>query len=322
VGPEIFTPESARAFGAFIGRRYADAPIIWILGGDRPIESDEQRLVVRAMAEGVRAGDGGRHLMGFHTWGPHSSSEYVHDEPWLDLHMCQSGHKRNRENWRFIEADYALTPTRPVMDAEPGYEDSQDDIGNLDGGYLDDYEVRKPLYWSLFAGAHGHTYGCWPIWCMWRPGLPPIFARRPWYEALHLPGSHQVRHARNLLLSRPFLERIPDQSLIVSDAGAGTYHVRATRDAAGRYALIYIPATRPAPFGAADRTPAAVELDLTPLSGQQLAAWWYDPRTGVAQSIGVIPKEARASFRPPDGGPDWVLVLDDVSCAFPTPGAH
>jgi hypothetical protein len=192
VGPEIFTPENARAFGAFIGQRYAGAPIIWILGGDRPIESDEQRLVVRAMAEGLRAGDRGRHLIGFHTWGPHSSTEYVNDEPWLDLHMCQSGHKRNRENWRFVEADYARTPIRPVMDAEPGYEDAQDDIVNLDGGYLDDYEVRKALYWALFAGAHGHTYGCWPIWCMWRPGLPPILARRPWYEALHLPGSAHV----------------------------------------------------------------------------------------------------------------------------------
>jgi hypothetical protein len=149
-----------------------------------------------------------------------------------------------------------------------------------------------------------------------------MLARRPWYEALHLPGSGQVRHARDLLLSRPFLDRIPDQSLIASDVGAGTYHVRATRDASGRYALVYIPATRLPQFGAADRTPAAVELDLTHLSGQQLAAWWYDPRTGVAQAIGVMPKQARASFSPPAGGPDWVLVLDDASCAFPAPGAH
>jgi hypothetical protein len=58
------------------------------------------------------------------------------------------------------------------------------------------------------------------------------------------------------------------------------------------------------------------------LSGTQLAAWWYDPRTGVAQTIGVIAKEARASFSPPSGGPDWVLALDDVSCAFPAPGAR
>lgn len=321
VGPEIFTPENARSYGELIGRRYAERPIIWILGGDRPIESEEQRLVVRAMAEGVRAGDGGRHLIGFHTWGPYSSSEYVHDEPWLDLHMCQSGHKRNRENWRFIEHDYALTPTRPVMDAEPGYEDSPDDIVNLDGGYLDDYEVRKALYWSLFAGAHGHTYGCWPIWCMWRPGLAQILARRPWYEAMHLPGSAQVGHARDLLLSRPFLERIPDQALVGSDAGAGTYHVRATRDAAGRYAMVYIPAAR-RQVGTTDSASAGVELDLTRLSGERLAAWWYDPRTGIAQSIGYVAKSERASFTPPVGGPDWVLVLDDAACAFPRPGAR
>src|SRR5262245_9909205 len=320
VGPEIFTPENARTYGLWLGKRYADAPLIWILGGDRPLESEGQRAIIRAMAEGLREGDGGRHLTTFHTWGPHASSEYVHDEPWLDFHTCQSGHKRNRENWRFIEADYARTPTRPCMDAEPGYEDAQDDIMNLDGGYLDDYEVRKSLYWALFAGAHGHTYGCWPIWCMWRPGLPAMLARRPWYEALQLPGASQVQHARALLLSRPFLSRIPDQSLIASEVGAGTYHVCATRDTEGSYALVYIPALPLPSFGAGDRTPAVVELDLSQLSGQQLAAWWYNPRTGVAQAIGIIAKQGRASFTPPAGGPDWVLALDDVASGFPPPG--
>jgi hypothetical protein len=308
IGPEIFTPESAHAYGAFLGRRYADQPIIWILGGDRPIETEAHLAIVRAMAEGLRAGDGGRHLITFHTWGPHASSEYVHDEPWLDFHTCQSGHKRNRENWRFIEADYERVPTRPCMDAEPGYEDAQDDIMNLDGGYLDDYEVRKSLYWALFAGAHGHTYGCWPIWSMWRPGLPPMLARRPWYEALQLPGASQVQYARALLLSRPFLKRIPDQSLIVSDVGSGTHHVRATRDAEGSYALIYVPSGKP------------IELDITRLAGERLASYWYDPRTGVARLISVIQKQDRLSFTPPAGGPDWVLVLDDAAGDFPAPG--
>jgi hypothetical protein len=315
VGPEIFTPENAHAYGAFLGRRYAQRPIIWILGGDRPIETEAQRLVVRAMAAGLRAGDGGRHLLGFHTWGPHSSAEYVHDEPWLDLHMCQSGHARNSANYRFIEQDYARTPTRPVMDAEPGYEDMPDGLHTLDGGYLDDYEARKALYWALFAGAHGHTYGCNSVWQMWRSGRRPLLhARRPWQEALQLPGAAQMRHARDLLLSRPFLDRVPDQSLIVSDPGTGSYHVRATRDAQGRYALIYIPALKPAPLGTR-LSPAPVQLDLSHLSGKQLMSWWYDPRSGVARSIGVIDPEARVSFTPPDGGPDWVLVLDDVSSA-------
>lgn len=319
MGPEIFTPENARIYGEFLGGRYADSDLIWILGGDRPVETEAHRLIIRAMADGLRAGDGGSHLIGFHTWGPHSSTEYVADETWIDLHMIQSGHLRNRENWRTIEADYALTPSRPVMDAEPGYEDSQNDIVDLQGGYLDDYDVRKAMYWSLFAGAHGHTYGCWPIWCMWRPGLPPILARRPWYEALPLPGSRQVRHAKALLLSRPYFERVPDQSLVASASEPGTYHVQATRDASGRYVMAYIPATRTRNFGPTE-PPGSVVLDLTSMSGAELAAWWFDPRTGIASSAGDVPRGNRVRFTPPLGGPDWVLVVDDAACGFPPPG--
>ena len=159
-------------------------------------------LILRALAAGLREGDGGRHLITMHTWGPHATSEYVHDEPWLDFHTCQSGHARNSANWRFIEADYARTPTRPCLDAEPGYEDMADGIRNLDGGYLDDWDCRKALYWSLFAGAHGHTYGCNPVWQMWTPGREQmLYVRRPWYEAMYLPGSGQMQHARALLIA-------------------------------------------------------------------------------------------------------------------------
>jgi hypothetical protein len=36
-GPQIFTPENARAYGGFVGARYRDAQVIWIMGGDRDI---------------------------------------------------------------------------------------------------------------------------------------------------------------------------------------------------------------------------------------------------------------------------------------------
>lgn len=310
-GPEIFTPENARIFGRFLGKRYAQAQLIWIVGGDRPTENETHRLVVRALAEGLREGDGGNHLITMHTWGQHSTSEYVHEEGWLDFHTCQSGHARNSENWRFISEDYNRNPTRPCMDAEPGYEDMPDNIQNLDGGYLDDWDARKALYWALFAGAHGHTYGCNPVWQMWRPGRQPvIWPRRPWYEAMHLPGSGQMQHARALLLSRPYLDRIPDQGLIASNVGSGTHHAQATRDQNGRYALVYLPAGDP------------VELNLESLSGAELCGYWYDPRSGSALFLGVFPRQERMSFTPPGGGLDWVLVLDDASCGFPAPGSR
>ena len=39
VGPEIFTAENAAIYGEWLGRRYMDAGIIWILGGDRPVDT-------------------------------------------------------------------------------------------------------------------------------------------------------------------------------------------------------------------------------------------------------------------------------------------
>src|SRR5688572_1841769 len=55
-GPEIFTPENARVFGEFLGKRYKDKPIIWMLGGDRPIEKPVHTEIWRAMAAGIEAG--------------------------------------------------------------------------------------------------------------------------------------------------------------------------------------------------------------------------------------------------------------------------
>ena len=91
-GPELFTPETAETYGRWIGSRYAAKPIIWILGGDRPVENDQHREVIRSLARGIQAGDGGRGLITFHPTGGQSSSAAFHDDPWLAFNMRQNGH--------------------------------------------------------------------------------------------------------------------------------------------------------------------------------------------------------------------------------------
>ena len=59
----IFTPENARTYGRFIGKRYKDKPIIWILGGDWTILREEERAIVNEMAAGMKEGDGGNNIM-------------------------------------------------------------------------------------------------------------------------------------------------------------------------------------------------------------------------------------------------------------------
>jgi YD repeat-containing protein len=120
-----------------------------------------------------------------------------------------------------------------------------------------------------------------------------------------------MRHVRNLMLSRPFLTRVPDQTLLASPAGDGADHVQATRDADGSYAFVYLPTGR------------RVSVDLRKLRGPKLKAWWFDPRTGTATAAGEIASDAPREFDPPGEpgrGNDWVLVLDDASSGFPPPG--
>lgn len=307
-GPEIFTPENARQYGRFLGKRYRGKPLIWILGGDRPVETDGHHDLIRATAVGLCEGDDGEHLIAFHPAGGQTSAERLHDEPWLDFNMWQTGHDRNRGVYACVAADYALEPAKPCMDAEPGYEDHPAGF-DLANGYLDDYDIRKSAYWALFSGAHGHTYGAHPVWQMYWPGREPVsFVRRTWLEALSLPGAGQMQHARALLESRPFLTRVPDQSLLTPVPEPGTHYACATRDERGSFAFVYCPSPRP------------VHVDLTKLSGGLLVAYWYDPRTGTAARVGTF---ARASvrFTPPPVGPDWVLVLDDATYGFPLPGS-
>ncbi len=84
VGPEIFTPANATVYGEWLGRRYRNAGVIWILG-DRPIENDTHLEIIRALARGLRSGDGGAHLITFHPSGGEGSSTWLHNEDWLDF---------------------------------------------------------------------------------------------------------------------------------------------------------------------------------------------------------------------------------------------
>ena len=302
-GPEIFTPENARVWGEFLGKRYKDKPIIWIVGGDRPIENETQKAIINNMVEGLKAGDGGRHLITYHPSGGSSSAQFVGKETWLDFNMLQSGHSRDRDNYNMIAHDYNFAPTKPCVDGEPGYEDHPNKF-NKDNGYLDENDVRKFAYWSLFAGACGHTYGCHDIWQFnGATNWPPVSsARTNWREALQLPGASQMQWARKLIESRPILERVPDQSLIASDNKNDGSHLAATRSKSGDYAFIY------SPIG------EAFSVDLSKLSGEKLSGSWFDPRTGKSTAIEAFARQGKKEFTPPTKGTgnDWVLILDDA----------
>ncbi len=311
----IFTSENAKVYGRWIASRYKDQPnIVWILGGDRNPNKESERTIIRAMAAGLREGDGGNHLISFHPMGGKCSSKWFHNDDWLDFNLFQSGHGGpDYPNYKFTQRTYRLEPIKPVLDGEPRYEDLPVAF-NPDNGRHVALDVRQAAYWSVLSGAFGHTYGNNNVWQMWQPGRKPrVWARCPWYEALHHPGAAEMGFVRTLFESRPFLKLVPDQEAVSDLHGQEQRFVRAARASDGSYLFAYTP------LGDGFR------IDLSKISGEQINAFWYNPREGTAKKIDTLSNtQSPKTFLPPSRGRnnDWVLVLDDASYNYPLPGKN
>jgi hypothetical protein len=232
--------------------------------------------------------------------------------------MRQNGHVPEfTDRYAKTRADYDRQPHKPVIDGEPIYEDHPVSFDPNRLGHSTASDVRRPLYWDLFSGACGHTYGHHSVWQMWSQGREPVNRPlMPWHEAVHQPGASQMQFGRRLLESRPMSNRVPDDEIIVADRvvsavpGAGRYRFTATRDADGAFAMIYVPVGR------------KFRVRMDKLASSPVKAWWYNPRDGEAAAIGEFENSGEREFAPPAPGEhlDWILVLDVASRNFPKPG--
>jgi hypothetical protein len=305
---------SAYAYGQYIGRRYRGKPIVWVLGWDVAPAGREAVFQAEAdgIAQGAAGGDHSKVLITFHPHSSTSSSDWFHNYPWLDFNSIQSGHTIDNEAYNFpethtlIASDYAKVPSKPVLEGEPAYEDTQDGFWyTKNGPRMGGDVIRRKAYWAIFAGAFGHTYGHNDIVAFHEPGRPSYSGQRNyWKDVLDAPGAADMRHLRTLLESRSHFVRIPDQSVLVSAAGSGPDHVRATRASDNSYVLVYIPNGRP------------VTVNVKSIRGDVVEASWFDPRTGAFSAIGQFCNAGIQGFDPPGNtrtGNDWVLILDAVS---------
>lgn len=311
---DLIDTGNAEGYGRFLGERYARRPVIWVFGGD---DTDHRPEVWRRMARGIAIGetgseDYGASLMTYHPAGQESSTDAVADEAWLDFTMVQTGHdSRQRKPYEMVGQEYSRAPVRPVVDSESMYEkhaDGWDDPDRIAGSQL----VRNYMYWAMFAGAFGHTYGHWYVWPFVdadhiHPYSDIAKLRGDWRaDYLHDEVAEQVRFFRALMESRPFQTGVPDQG-VLADAGDGLSRVQATRASDGAYLMIYTPDGR------------RFTADLTTVSGNEVSAHWYDPRTGAATRVPDVRRGPSVEFEPPSGE-DWVLVVDDTARGFGPPG--
>lgn len=302
VGPEVFKPVNAGWYGFWLGKRYKSFKnIIWINGGDC-WGGDGNYPIWDALGKSLRKADK-NHLITFHPLSEHSSSEWFHNIEWLDFNMMQTGHcQRTYEIYeRMLLKDYNRMLVKPVLDGEPRYE-NQPVCGLPDSlGWFDDADVRQSMYWSLFSGAAGYTYGCHDVWQMVTSERKPEGkARGNWVTSMDLPGAFDMIHARRLMERYDWESREPAQDIIVSENEMYDKKIVALRG--DKFAFVYFPNGETA------------TLDLRKVGGLgEVSLSWMNPRTGEISFWGKKERLANQTVTPPSSGRgnDWVLIVEN-----------
>jgi hypothetical protein len=152
-----------------------------------------------------------------------------------------------------------------------------------------------------------HTDQKWML-KSWTPGVAN------WTQALDTPAVRQLHLIMTLLYSHPYLERIPDQTLVIAGQGADVAtHTQATRDGtAAKNDATYLMAYLSAPL--------KVTLNTAAISAPTLNAYWFSPETGSTEVIQErFPNPQRLTLGPRTQGHDWVVVIEDASRNYPRP---
>jgi hypothetical protein len=302
---------NAEAYAKFLAERFKNkSNIIWVDGGDIP--GNEGMDVWKKIATTIKKYDD-KHLMTFHPRGRYSSSDWFHNESWLDFNMFQSGHKNytqdtsskeknhyGEDNWKFVNVDYNKQPVKPTLDGEPSYE-------NIPHGLHDSLEkrwtaadIRRYAYWSVFAGGAGFTYGENAIMQYHKNGENggSFGVNQDWNETINAPGATQMQFLKKLMLDRSYFDRVPAQDLIINN-GEKYEGIIATKG--NNYAMFYV-------YNGREFKVAIDKLGFKPSK-----ASWFDPRNGEKMMIVIGESTATASFDPPgenENGNDWVLILE------------
>ena len=273
------TLENARAWARWLAERYPKFPnLIW---SSTPEAKPEFVPILRELAAGLKEGDPARHMVTFKPDPSPYSSSFIHAEPWLDFNTMQT--------WRdvqliypFVNKDYGLSPTKPVVMAEGAYE-----AGSEYSFDVTPLWVRRQAYYSYLAGA-SHTYGHNDSWRI----LPT------WKAALDAPGAQQMGIMRRVFEAREqWWELVPDQSVLAEGGQIeGKLLNLAARHKDGRWLMAYL------------AEPGSVKLALEKLAGAGEAVW-IDPRNGGSRPAGRVSNRGTANFSTPTGWEDALLVL-------------
>ena len=159
----VLDTTSAFNYGKFLGTRYRDKRVIFVLGGDwYPVGTED---IWRALAAGIRRATAARisrPIIPRVSKAPADGSRTMHG--WTST-WCSRAIVLNR-SYELVAQDWDKTPVKPVVEGESTYEGIVDDLIAYKPGVpiIQAQDVRRVAYCSVFAGAAGYAYGSQGVW--------------------------------------------------------------------------------------------------------------------------------------------------------------
>jgi hypothetical protein len=233
----------------------------------------------------------------------------VSDSSVIDIDMLQTGHggwESFRQTVDMVEESVGKRPLKPVIDDEISYEG----IGGMCGP-----EVQRFSFWAcMLSGTAGHTYGANGIWQMntrERPYGPSphgmTWGNTPWDEAMNLPGSTHIGHAKKLLERYRWWNFEPHPDWIEPHSTPDNRITAYAAGIPGEVRIFYLPLSFI--FG---KKPVLKSLE----QGVPYKAFFFDCTTAEQYDYGVIQGDMDGIWKLRDGFfpvyIDMVLVLEAV----------
>lgn len=288
------TPENAKIYGAFIGKRYARFKnLMWMHAGDR---NPDKRLAecTRTLVKQIH--DAAPHqLHTVHNAHEFASAAFHHEDSWLDVNL---GYTYGASYLHILPEYERQKPVRPVILGETGYESEPNAIELLPDARKGDlwtpYRIRRNAWWAVLSGACGYCAGT----RLWR-------WEKNWGEVLQARSSKEAPHIRTLMQSLAWWTLAPDTTHRFLTAGYGDWKQANYATAAlaedGSCGVVYLPSKR------------VITMDRGKLNPQSKASW-FDPTNAARKAAeGRSRGGGKEEFTPP--GPnaakeaDWVLVF-------------
>ena len=264
------TMQNVKAWAKWLTGRYKTAPnIIWSM---YPHADSLSLPFIEATVQGIKEGDGGRHLITIHPDPSPKSSSYIHASPWLSFNTLQTW-DTDYINYEMVILDYKKSPAKPAVNGEARYEEE-------DG--TTPFQTRRAGYWSCMAGgfySYGHL-GNWKSPLTWRK----------WYLS---DGAKQMKIMGDFFRSIPWWDLTPDQSIFVNPIKGNVAASSRNRD----QLLAYLTA----------KQETTIRLDK--LKSKYASGWWINPLTGIRSKAGDYDCSKEYVFRLPEDWEDAILFF-------------